>query len=230
MNQLSCSRTCDLFSAGGVPSRRRWAAFGLGRKGISDIGQTVVAIVTTYDDLGRVRSVSSEGLVNGVETVLNEAFDLYDGWGNLTKEYQKQTGEISLDQYGNSDDGTPYVGYDYCDGCPGSGVAAYLRPADVVYPNTRQIDYNYDDGTQAAIDQVMFRLSSIADDSSGQHLAQYGYLGAGTIASETYPQPQVSLNYDPNGDGSFTGWDRFGRVVDQVWADYPGQTPVTLNG
>jgi hypothetical protein len=31
--------------------------------------------------------------------------------------------------------------------------------------------------------------------------------------------PVASLNYDPAADGSFGGWDNFGRVVQQTWKD-----------
>ena len=72
----------------------------------------------------------------------------------------------------------------------------------------------------------MSRLSSISDSESGEIDAAYTYLGAGTIAVEDYAQSQVKLDYDPDGDDSFTGLDRFGRVVDQIWTDYGGDDAV----
>jgi RHS repeat-associated protein len=38
----------------------------------------------------------------------------------------------------------------------------------------------------------------------------------------------VKLNYDPNANNSFTGFDRFGRVADQVWKEYSG-TPTAID-
>ena len=56
----------------------------------------------------------------------------------------------------------------------------------------------------------------------------YGYLGLGTIVREDFQQPQVKLDYDPAGDNSYTGLDRFGRVADQLWAQY-GDSPATMD-
>ena len=65
------------------------------------------------------------------------------------------------------------------------------------------------------------RLDAIKDDSGGSPgdtLASYTYLGLGTIVIEDYEQPEVRLEYYSG--GSYGGFDRFGRVVDQKWYDY----------
>ena len=54
--------------------------------------------------------------------------------------------------------------------------------------------------------------------------AAYTYLGLGTIVKEDYQEAGIDLNYDPGANNSYTGFDRFGRVVDQLWASY-GATP-----
>ena len=106
------------------------------------------------------------------------------------------------------------------------GVAKYVRLASIVYPDTnRQIDYNYDTGPQAAIDEVMSRLSSISEDSDT--LAAYRYLGAGTIVEEDYQDIDVKLSY-LDGSDDVTGFDRFGRIAEQVWEDYSG-TPTVID-
>ena len=67
----------------------------------------------------------------------------------------------------------------------------------------------------------MNRLDAIQDDSDGSPgdvLASYSYLGLGTIVVEDYQQPDVRLEYFF--DSAYSGWDRFGRVVDQRWYDY----------
>ncbi len=92
----------------------------------------------------------------------------------------------------------------------------------MTYPNGREIEYGYGDSQSQNIDEVvdciMSRLETISD-SSGT-LASYKYLGAGRIAVEDYAQSQVKLDYDPDGDNSFAGLDRFGRIHDQVWEQY----------
>ncbi len=68
---------------------------------------------------------------------------------------------------------------------------------------------------------VLNRLDAIQDDSGGSPgdvLASYSYLGLGTIVVEDYRQPDVRLEYFF--DSAYSGWDRFGRVVDQRWYDY----------
>ncbi len=92
----------------------------------------------------------------------------------------------------------------------------------MTYPNGREVEYGYGDSQSQNIDEVvdylMSRLETISD-SSGT-LASYKYLGAGRIAVEDYAQSQVKLDYDPDGDNSFAGLDRFGRIHDQVWEQY----------
>ncbi len=67
------------------------------------------------------------------------------------------------------------------------------------------------------------RLDAIKDDSGGSPgsvLAQYTWLGLGTMVVEDFQQPQVKLDYFGGSSGTYAGFDRFGRVVDQKWYDY----------
>ena len=132
------------------------------------------------------------------------------GWGNLAREYQAHDGSVNTGS-------TPSVEYDYDDGAVGD-VAKYVRLSQVAYPDGRQIGYNY----QSGVDSIMSRLSSISDSTG--NLAEYDYLGLDTIVKESQPSVTGGLNldYDPNGDHSFSGFDRFGRVVDQLWANDAG--------
>jgi RHS repeat-associated protein len=96
-----------------------------------------------------------------------------------------------------------------------SGGANNSRLVSMTYPNGRAIDYNYN----AGLDDRISRLSSISD-SSGT-LESYKYLGLGTVVERDHPQPGVNLTYIGTGTGDagdqYTGLDRFGRVVDQLW-------------
>ena len=190
--------------------------------GGSGVDDSVLSIVTAYDDLGRVRLISSYSYVSGVGDPVNQIEHVFDGWGNLAVEYQSHDAEVD-------EETTPAVQYTYADGADENGRAAYMRLTDISYPNDpngasspngQNVHYNYSTGAQAAVDEIMSRLSSISDSESGEIDAAYTYLGAGTIAVEDYAQSQVKLDYDPDGDGSFSGLDRFGRVVDQVWEQY----------
>ena len=70
----------------------------------------------------------------------------------------------------------------------------------------------------AQIDHIMSRLETIGDTSGT--LSALQYLGLGTIVEEDFLEAGVKLDYDPAGDDSFTGFDRFGRIADQLWEHY----------
>jgi len=172
-------------------------------------------IETSYNDLGQVYQVTT---LNGA-TILNQFEDAYDGWGNPTQEWQSVSGWVNTSS-------TPSVQYQYGDGNTSgeNGPASYVRLNDVIYPNNaRQVDYNYTN----AVDEVMSRITELTDSTG---LADsYTYLGADTIASEYYDlgsgyfgttyynDLQIGLDYSTN---NFSGFDQFGRVRDQVWAEY----------
>jgi RHS repeat-associated protein len=172
--------------------------------------QTVDEIATGYDDVSRVQTVTSYGPSANGQIVVNQVKEAYDGWGDLSREWQSPTGVVT--------GSTASVQYDYADGSQG-GVAAYLRLTDVIYPNGRDVEYGY--GTTGSTDDVLGQVATIAG-SDGTYAA-YTYLGVGTIVTEDYQQPQVKLDYT-NGSGQITGLDRFGRVADQVWSDYGNST------
>ena len=66
---------------------------------------------------------------------------------------------------------------------------------------------------------VLNRLDAIKDDSGGiRATGQLLVSGPATIVKEDYEQPDVRLEYFF--DRAYSGFDRFGRVVDQRWYDY----------
>jgi RHS repeat-associated protein len=87
------------------------------------------------------------------------------------------------------------------------------------------LDYGYNSG----LDDTISRVSYEADDggsSSGVHLADYSYLGLGTIVVQNEPENNTELTYvhqtgdtlsSSDGGDQYTGLDRFGRVIDQYW-------------
>ena len=179
------------------------------------VGESVADIHTSYDDMGRVRSVSSLGTGSPAAT-RNEVEYIYDGWGNEIKEYQAHTGCV--------DEGTaPSVQYTYDDGAGTAGVAAYLRLSAVTYPGeNRVVEYGYGSaGSQKieeVVDYIMSRMETISDNKGAS--SAFTYLGAGTVAVEDFTEPHVKLDYDPAGNNTFSGFDRFGRIADQLWEHY----------
>ena len=137
------------------------------------VDYSVLAIVTIYDDLGRVETVTSYDSANPDDFVsghiVNQVEDQYDGWGNLDQEWQSHALHAAVDT-----NTTPSVQYTYVDDAV-AGVAQYVRLTDISYPNDpngpttpngQNVHYNYNTGTQAAVDQIMSRLSSISDSES----------------------------------------------------------------
>ena len=134
--------------------------------------------------------------------VVNDVLRQYDTLGRLTKEYQEHSGA--------KDDNTLYVETAY------ENMATALRPTLIRYPNGRQVFFDYS-GTD---DNRLNRLTKILDSDDVTSLAEYTYLGAGTMVIENYVQPQVKLDYFGGTSGTYTGFDNFGRVVQQLWYDY----------
>jgi hypothetical protein len=87
----------------------------------------------------------------------------------------------------------------------------------------------------SGIGAALVRLDNIASDNTdpaeADKFAAYGYLGAGTVVKVAYPAVPaplgtggLALTYGTSVD-SYSGFDRFGRVVDQKWQTQSG-TPV----
>ena len=147
----------------------------------------------------------------GSGSVVNEVVFEYNDLGMLAKEYQEHEGA--------KDGNTLYVQYNFDTSASGGKFTKGLRPSSVRYPNGRLVHFTY--GSADSTADALNRLDAIKDDSGGSPgstLASYSYLGLGTIVIEDYEQPDVRLEYFF--DSAYSGFDRFGRVVDQRWYDY----------
>ncbi|MDZ7620794.1 MAG: RHS repeat-associated core domain-containing protein [Patescibacteria group bacterium] len=172
----------------------------------SEIDDSVLRIEHGYEVRGMVASITSFDATTGGNAV-NQILREYDDWGLLTKEYQEHAGEV--------DANTLYVQYNYAD------ASAGLRLESVRYPNGRLVHYTY--GSAGSDADHLNRLDAIRDDDGGNPgdvLAQYTYLGLGTVVVEDYVQPQVKLDLWGGTSGTYQGFDRFGRIVDHLWRDY----------
>ena len=148
--------------------------------------------------------------------MVNEDYMTYNDAGLPASEYRKPFRlDFGQHRHGVVTDSTPYVGYNYD---AGNGY----RLASIQYPNLdRTVSYNY--GETGTPDDSLDRLSTITDDSTGQTLAAYSYLGLDTVATEDFQQPKIKLDYS-GGNDTYTALDRFGRVRDQIWSDYGNDT------
>lgn len=183
----------------------------------TNIDDAVDAIVTTYDDLGRRSKVTSYNDYAGTPAVVNEVAFIYDDGdlGVLTEVRQQHDGVTS----GSS----PTVTYTYDTDPMGSGNLQRLL--NVEYPSGFTPTMDYGSGSNATIS----RLKSMrwTDSTPTTHsIVAYDYIGLSMPAVVDYALSSLDVQLDPsaahNGaraDGVYPGYDRFGRVVKQLWVD-----------
>ena len=114
---------------------------------------------------------------------------------------------------------TPSVQYVYGDGGVG-GVAAYVRLTDVIYPAAPGPPAAATLGTVTG-PQPQWTTSCLAwlrsVKATERRMRPSRTLARTRIASERLQQPQIELDYSAS---NFAALDRFGDVLDQVWASY----------
>lgn len=143
--------------------------------------------------------------------MLNQVKQEYNDFGQIISSAQQQDGSVT--------GGSPTVELNYEDGSDNT-----IRPTGVIYPDGRELTYDYGEGGN--INDRASRILSIVDDDS-THLANYDYLGLGTAVVVDYTEPDVKYtlvdlaggNDEDTGD-IYSGFDRFGRVKDCRWYDY----------
>jgi YD repeat-containing protein len=178
------------------------------------VNDDVLRIHFGYDDVGRVQTLTSYDDDSG-GNIVNQIKYTFDGWGNVVKSEQAHDGAVTT--------GTPAVQYAYEDGADGS-VAKYVRLDYVTYPDGRVVYYNY---PTSGVGSVLSRLDNIADNSSGTDpYVKYTYLGAGTVVKVEHPAVSGGLTLSYGSAGTYGGWDRFGRIVQQHWTNGDDEDPV----
>ncbi len=134
---------------------------------------------------------------------------------------------------------TPKVQYTYADGTDNT-----VRPTVLVYPNGRELHYDY--GSTGEMDDAASHVASLIDDDGTTHLVDYSYLGRGGSAQSVNapfgrgfviadsPQPEVKWTMvdltntnDPDTGDIYTGLDRFGRVKDLRWRNTDSNTDLS---
>ena len=154
----------------------------------------------------------------GSGSVVNEVRFAYNGFAQVTRDYQAHAGAVNLSS-------TPRVQLTYA-----NGSANMIRPTSLIYPNGRTLTYNY--GTTDGIDDAASRVASLVDDNvSGTHLADYSFLGLGATVVVDFTEPGVKYTLvdlsgtnDPDTGDIYSGLDRFGRVKDCRWYNYGNST------
>ena len=177
---------------------------------ISGVDLTVKRYEVAFDDVGRVAALTNYDAGSG-GNVVNQIAYTYNGWGLVSQTQQAHDGAAG--------GGTPAVTYTYADGAA-SGEAKYVRLTRVDYPAGEDVYYVY---PASGIGNALNRVEAIADNSAGTtRFAEYTYLGAQTIVKIAHPQTTYGLNLSYGSAGTYNGWDRFGRIVEQKWTNTAG--------
>jgi RHS repeat-associated protein len=196
----------------------------LGRR-ISDAVTTLGAgvdgavrrIEVGYDGAGLAALTSSYDAASG-GAVLNQVGRVFNGFGQLTIEWQSHLGAIDLAT-------TPKVSYGYSLTAGGN----HSRITSLTHPDGYVVGYGYDSGLDAAIS----RLSRLSNGATT--LESYRYLGASQVVERARPEVGITLSMisqnGTTGDGGdqYTGLDRFGRLVDQRWFSGSGSGAVDVD-
>jgi RHS repeat-associated protein len=196
----------------------------LGRR-ISDAVTTLGAgvdgavrrIEVGYDGAGQAALTSSYDAASG-GAVLNQVGRVFNGFGQLTIEWQSHLGAINLTT-------TPKVSYGYSLTSGGN----HSRPTSLTHPDGYVVGYGYDSGLDATIS----RLSRLSNGATT--LESYRYLGASEVVERARPEVGITLSMisqnGSTGDGGdqYTGLDRFGRLVDQRWFSGSGAGAVDVD-
>jgi len=191
------------------------------------VDSTVLDIATTYNDRGQVLTVTSydtADLVNRTDDdIVNQIAYTYTGFGQVETTKQEHDGAVTT--------ATPSVQYGYDNLARLESVTYPENPTDQS-ATPRVVGYRYGDSSNTASidDQISAHLSRVSAITDGTtDLAQYTYLGAGTIINTAHPGVDGGLDLTlGNKDNGYNGLDRFGRVVDQLWKKV-GETPQILD-
>ncbi len=175
------------------------------------VDNAVLRISQSYEVRGLTQNVTSyDSATVGSGNVVNDIQRVYNGFAQLTSEYQSHSGTVNTGS-------TPRCQYAYAD-----GSANTIRPISMSYPNGRLLNYVY--GIAGGANDSASRIGSVVDNDGVTHLADYSYLGAGTIIEVDESQPNLSFTLigtaggnDPDTGDIYRGLDRFGRVKDLVW-------------
>jgi len=166
----------------------------------TNIDGAIRRIELAYEVRGLMsRITSSDSPSVGSGNTVNEVRFTYNNFGQLINTYQAHAGAVNLMT-------TPSVQMAYA-----NGSANTIRPTSLTYPNGRQLSYNY--GMSGSIDSSASRVASLIDSDGGStHLADYSYLGLGSVVEQTSPKADllftlanITSGNDPDTGDIYTG-------------------------
>ncbi|MCY2936677.1 MAG: hypothetical protein NT172_21255 [Planctomycetota bacterium] len=183
----------------------------------SGIDTSVRRLETTYDTLGQPLLLTSYSATTG-GSIVNQVLRDYNGLSQVTAEYQSHSGAVNTST-------TPKVQYAYSEM---TGGANHSRLTQLVYPQGATVNYSYGSGVDGAISRIT-SAEMLSTGNATLSSEAYSYLGLGQVVVKSTPVANLSY-IQATGDTSantdagdqYTGLDRFGRVIDQVWRNSSG--------
>lgn len=165
-DQMGTVRTLE-YDALGRPQHDCVTTLGSGVDG------SVRRVTRSYEVRGMLTGLTSyNNATVGSGTVVNDVKYVYNGFGQLTTEYQSHSGAVNTST-------SPKVQYAYANGSSG-----YARRNSMASPDSTQISYGY--GSAGAASDVLNRIEQITNGSTV--LAGYSFLGANKPVITTYPE------------------------------------------
>lgn len=207
------------------------------------IDGAVRRIGATYTTAGKLDKVTSYDAVTSGNAV-NEVAFTYSSLLQIASVVQDVDSAVNT-----SPNNTVTVGYSYTNTAAArSGTLSgnVSRLASMTYPDGSAVNYSYASGSgTAGIDDRISRLTAINLPSfapGAQDLVKYQYVGSNWPSAVQYPFISAGLDrtldeagkrrlgsFTSQAQGVYPGWDQFGRVRLQSWADDSLTRNPTLN-
>ncbi len=198
-----------------------------------NVDDAIEGIETEYTAFGTIDSVSSLSDVS-MGTIANEVAFTYTGLLQIETFAQSHSGAV--------DSSTPIIRYVYEEEVPGAStpVGNYSRAYELEYPHVTTAGFTLEI-KRSGLNSLISRIGGLDEsDVAGTppSIVEYEYLGLGQPVTVDYMTPGVVLDrfraFDGDDTpGTYPGWDRFGRLINQMWVDVtfgPGGTAGIPNG
>lgn len=179
----------------------------------------VLRIGTSYTSKGQVDAVTQySNATVGSGSVVDEVKYVYDDWGNISNFRQDRDSAVSSSGGTNGYQEAAYT-WDSSVHLATGGLQA-VRCTGITLPGSFGVALTF--GTTNGIDDCVNRVVEVKVSSTT--VAEYEYLGMGTLVSTEYKEPSaVSALYSSSG-ASYDRLDRFNRVTSSHWKKIGGRT------
>jgi len=177
---------------------------------------SVRRIESAYDGQGNVSLITSYDAASG-GNIVNQVQCAFNGLGQMTTEWQSHSGAVNTST-------TPKVQYTYSEMASG---ANHSRRTGMVYPSGFDLRYDYGSGiytTDPGLNDRISRVSDVFSPDDNTLVQAFDHLGLSTVIRDARGNSVGLFMTDAQGGtpandagDQYTGFDRFGRIVDQQW-------------